>query len=103
MVAPLRVLFLCTQTFARGQMAEGWLRHLVGDHCEIHSACVEFSHIQPLAIRAIAEVGIDISGGRGPKRLSSPRTKSQTGQTLLANSKMSGKVGVPMMCDVQRG
>jgi arsenate reductase (thioredoxin) len=68
MVAPLRVLFLCTHNSARSQMAEGWLRHLAGDHCEVHSAGVEVSHVQPLAIRAMAEVGVDISGHQSKTR-----------------------------------
>jgi arsenate reductase (thioredoxin) len=62
MVARLRVLFLCTHNSARSQMAEGWLRHLAGDRYEVHSAGVELTDVQPLAIRAMAEVCIDISG-----------------------------------------
>jgi arsenate reductase len=62
MVARLRVLFLCTHNSARSQMAEGWLRHLAGDRYEVHSTGVELTDVQPLAIRAMAEVCIDISG-----------------------------------------
>jgi arsenate reductase len=43
-------------------MAEGWLRHLAGDRYEVHSTGVELTDVQPLAIRAMAEVCIDISG-----------------------------------------
>jgi arsenate reductase len=57
-----RVLFLCTHNSARSQMAEGWLRHLAGDRYEVHSAGTEATRVQPLAIRVMAEVGIDISG-----------------------------------------
>jgi arsenate reductase len=56
-----RVLFLCTHNSARSQMAEGWLRHLHGDRYEVHSAGTEATHVRPPAIRAMAEVGIDIS------------------------------------------
>ena len=62
MATRLRVLFLCTHNSARSQMAEGWLRRLAGDRHEVHSAGIEASHIRPLAIRAMAEVGVDISG-----------------------------------------
>ena len=43
-------------------MAEGLLRHLAGDCFEAHSAGTEATHVRPLAIRAMDEVGVDISG-----------------------------------------
>ena len=43
-------------------MAEGLLRHLAGDRFEAMSAGTEATHVRPLAIRAMEEVGIDISG-----------------------------------------
>jgi arsenate reductase (thioredoxin) len=57
-----RVLFLCTHNSARSQMAEGLLRHLVGDRFEAVSAGTEATHVRPLAIRAMDEIGVDISG-----------------------------------------
>ena len=57
-----RVLFLCTHNSARSQMAEGWLRHLAGDRFEVHSAGTQATRVQPLAIEAMREVGVDISG-----------------------------------------
>jgi arsenate reductase len=57
-----RVLFLCTHNSTRSQMAEGLLRHLAGDRFEAHSAGTEATHVRPLAIRAMAEIGVDISG-----------------------------------------
>jgi arsenate reductase (thioredoxin) len=57
-----RVLFLCTHNSARSQMAEGLLRQLAGDRFEVMSAGTEATHIRPLAIRAMEEIGIDISG-----------------------------------------
>ncbi len=57
-----RVLFLCTHNSARSQMAEGLLRHLAGDRFEAHSAGTEATHVRPLAVRAMDEVGVDISG-----------------------------------------
>jgi arsenate reductase len=55
-------LFLCTHNSARSQMAEGLLRHLGGDHFEVMSAGTEATYVRPLAIRAMNELGIDISG-----------------------------------------
>jgi arsenate reductase (thioredoxin) len=43
-------------------MAEGLLRHLAGDRFEAMSAGTEATHVRPLAIRAMEEIGIDISG-----------------------------------------
>jgi len=57
-----RVLFLCTHNSARSQMAEGWLRHLAGNQFEVESAGTEATAVRPLAIRAMREAGIDISG-----------------------------------------
>ncbi len=57
-----RVLFLCTHNSARSQMAEGLLRDLADDRFEAHSAGTEATRVRPLAIRAMAELGIDVSG-----------------------------------------
>jgi arsenate reductase len=56
-----RVLFLCTGNACRSQMAEGWARALHGDRIEAHSAGTEPHGLNPLAVRAMAEAGIDIS------------------------------------------
>jgi arsenate reductase len=56
-----RVLFLCTHNSARSQMAEGFLRALGGDRFEVASAGTEARGLNPLAVQAMAEVGIDIS------------------------------------------
>lgn len=60
----LKVLFLCTGNTARSQMAEGFLRHLGDDRFEAFSAGFEPGEVNPLAVRAMAEVGVDISGQR---------------------------------------
>lgn len=57
-----RVLFICTHNSARSQMAEGMLRQWAGDTFEVQSAGTEASEVRPLAIKAMAEIGIDISG-----------------------------------------
>jgi arsenate reductase len=57
-----RVLFLCTGNSARSQMAEGLLREMAGDRYEALSAGMEPQpEVHPLAVRAMAEIGIDIS------------------------------------------
>ena len=62
MTEKARVLFLCTHNSARSQMAEGLLRHLGGDRFEAYSAGTQATHVRPLAIRAMDEIGVDISG-----------------------------------------
>jgi len=57
-----RVLFLCTHNSARSQMAEGLLRHLGGDRVEVASAGTEARGVNPLAVRAMAEMGVDLRG-----------------------------------------
>lgn len=57
-----RVLFLCTGNSCRSQMAEGWARHLHGDSIDACSAGTEPHGLNPLAVRAMAEAGVDISG-----------------------------------------
>ncbi len=59
-----KVLFLCTQNSSRSQMAEGILRHLMGDRFEVASAGTRPSVVNPMAIKVMAEIGIDISGHR---------------------------------------
>jgi arsenate reductase len=56
------VLFLCTHNSARSQMAEGLLRAWAGDRYEVFSAGTEATLVRPLAITAMDELGIDISG-----------------------------------------
>jgi arsenate reductase len=61
MAGKQRILFLCTHNSARSQMAEGLLRSMGGDRFEGFSAGTEATRVRPLAIRAMAELGIDIS------------------------------------------
>ncbi|MEA3400744.1 MAG: arsenate reductase ArsC [Armatimonadota bacterium] len=57
-----KVLFLCTGNSCRSQMGEGFLREIGGDEFKVHSAGIEVAdEVHPLAVRAMAEVGIDIS------------------------------------------
>jgi arsenate reductase len=60
----MAVLFLCTHNSVRSQMAEGLANALFGDRLQAQSAGTEPAEVHPLAIRAMNEVGIDISGHR---------------------------------------
>ena len=60
----MKILFLCTGNSCRSQMAEGWARHLKGDVIEAHSAGIETHGLNPLAVKVMAEAGVDISGQR---------------------------------------
>ena len=64
MLPKLKILFLCTGNSCRSQMAEGWARHLQPGSIEPYSAGVEPHQLDPRAVRAMAEVGVDISGQR---------------------------------------
>lgn len=59
---PFRILVICTGNRARSQMAHGWLGHLGGDRVEVRSAGTAPKGVHPVAIKVMAEVGIDISG-----------------------------------------
>lgn len=56
------VLFVCVHNAGRSQMAAGWLRHLAGDAVQVRSAGSEpADQINPAAVEAMREVGIDIT------------------------------------------
>ena len=57
-----KILFLCTGNSARSQMAEAFLRKYAEDRFEAHSAGLEPKGLNPLTIRVMEEVGIDLSG-----------------------------------------
>ncbi len=60
-----RVLFLCTGNSCRSQMAEGLVNRFLGETWEAHSAGTDpAGYVHPLAVRAMAELDIDISGRR---------------------------------------
>ena len=63
--APKRVLFLCTHNSSRSQMAEGLLRARGRNRYKVFSAGTHPRAVHPLAIKAVAELGIDISEQAG--------------------------------------
>ena len=63
------VLFVCVHNAGRSQMAAGWLRSLAGDAVEVRSAgSLPADEVNPAAVEAMAEVGVDITDQR-PKVL----------------------------------
>ena len=64
-IAAQRILFLCTHNSSRSQMAEGLLRARGGDRFLVSSAGTHPRSVHPLAIRAMREIGIDISEAAG--------------------------------------
>ncbi|MEA3284401.1 MAG: arsenate reductase ArsC [Synergistota bacterium] len=60
----MRILFLCTGNSCRSQMAEGWTRYTWGDRYTAFSAGSAPHGLDPLAVKVMAEAGVDISGHR---------------------------------------
>jgi len=56
-----QILFLCTHNSCRSQMAEALTNHFLGNRCQAFSAGTEATRVNPLAIRVLAELGIDTS------------------------------------------
>jgi len=56
------ILFVCTHNSARSQLAEGLMRSLYGDSFEVSSAGTKPASVNPFAVKAMAEIGIDITG-----------------------------------------
>ncbi|MDP9093966.1 MAG: arsenate reductase ArsC [Actinomycetota bacterium] len=80
------VLFVCVHNAGRSQMAAGWLKKLAGDRVEIWSAgSGPADQVNPVAIEAMAEVGIDISG--------------ETPKILTVDSVSRADVVITMGCD----
>jgi len=80
-----RILFLCTGNSARSQMAEGLARAMGGDRVEVWSAGIEPKGVHPLAVRAMAERGIDIST-QSSKPLSAVPSNPDVVVTLCDNA-----------------
>src|SRR3989339_812264 len=57
----IKILFLCTGNSCRSQMAEGWARMLKNGVIEAYSAGIEPRELHPLAVKVMAEAGVDIS------------------------------------------
>ena len=62
---PDAVLFGCTENSVRSPMAEGFLKHLLGHRIYVDSVGVRAREVNPFAVTAMEEIGIDISRHRG--------------------------------------
>jgi arsenate reductase len=71
----LKILFLCTGNSCRSQMAEGWARHFKSGQIEPYSAGIGTHGLNPLAVKVMAEAGVDISGYRS-KHLNEMKDKT---------------------------
>ena len=60
-MAKPKVLFVCVHNSARSQMAEAWLNHFGGEQFEAESAGLSPGTLNPLVVKVMQEVGIDIS------------------------------------------
>ena len=63
----LKILFLCTGNSCRSQMAEAWVRELFGGRIEAYSAGIEARGLDPDAVKAMAEAGVNIAGQRSKR------------------------------------
>ena len=82
---PRHVLFLCVANSARSQMAEGIARAVAPGSVRISSAGSQPSRLNPLAVRALAEIGIDISGHRSKSVNEIPPDDVEVVVTLCAD------------------
>ncbi len=88
------VLFVCVHNAGRSQMAAGWLRHLGGDRVQVLSAgSAPADSVNPAAVEAMAEVGIDIAT-RQPQLL---------GDTAVQESDVVITMGCGDVCPVYPG
>jgi arsenate reductase len=79
------VLFVCVHNAGRSQMAAGWLAALAGDRIEVRSAGTEpKDQVNPVAVQAMAEVGIDIT--------------AQVPKVLTADAVQASDVVITMGC-----
>ncbi|MCM8786828.1 MAG: arsenate reductase ArsC [Candidatus Omnitrophica bacterium] len=85
----LRVLFLCTGNSARSQMAEGFLKHLAGEKFKVYSAGVNPTRVNPLAIKVMDEIGIDISKHRSKSAMDFIGQKFDYVITVCDNAKQT--------------
>jgi arsenate reductase len=82
-----KVMFLCTGNSARSQMAEGYLRKIAGGRFEVLSSGIAPKGVNPLAIEAMREAGIDISGQRSKDVQELVGTPIQYVVTVCSNAK----------------
>ncbi len=57
-----RIMFVCIHNSARSQMCEAFVRHYAADRFEVHSSGIEAGNLNPLVVKAMAEIGISMEG-----------------------------------------
>ncbi|HVA17392.1 MAG TPA: arsenate reductase ArsC [Candidatus Dormibacteraeota bacterium] len=82
-----KVLFLCTGNSARSQMAEGYLRSVADGRFDVMSAGIEPKGLNPLAVAAMREIGIDIAGQRSKDVTEFLGTSVQYVVTVCSNAR----------------
>lgn len=82
-----KVLFLCTGNSARSQMAEGYLRSVAGERFDAMSAGIAPKGLNPLAVAAMREIGIDVSSQRSKDVTEFVGTPVQYVVTVCANAR----------------
>lgn len=82
-----KVLFLCTGNSARSQMAEGFLRSVAGERFDAMSAGIAPKGLNPLAVAAMREIGIDISSQSSKDVTEFVGTPVQYVVTVCANAR----------------
>ena len=92
----IRILFVCTGNACRSQMAEGWARHFGGDQVDIASAGIKAHGLNPKAVAAMREVGVDISAQES-QRLK-PEVLSDAHIIVTVCDHAAETLGVPETC-----
>ena len=82
-----KVLFLCTGNSARSQMAEGYLRSVAGERFDAMSAGIAPKGLNPLAVTAMREIGIDVSSQRSKDVMEFLGTPVQCVVTVCSNAR----------------
>jgi len=88
----IKILFLCAHNSVRSQMAEGLLRHYYGNKYEVFSAGATPTQVNPLAVKVMAEIGIDISAQRSK---SIEEFRGQAIDLVVSVCKSSAKITCP--------
>ncbi|WP_085993891.1 arsenate reductase (thioredoxin) [Oceanobacillus senegalensis] len=86
-MAKKSIYFLCTGNSCRSQMAEGWAKKYLGDEWEVRSAGIEAHGLNPNAVKAMNEVGIDISKQSSEKIDTDFLNKADLAVTLCGDAK----------------
>lgn len=80
------IYFLCTGNSCRSQMAEGWAKKYLGEDWEVRSAGIEAHGLNPNAVKAMREAGIDISDQQSETIDSDVLTNATLAVTLCADA-----------------